>query len=84
MTSHGLRAIRQARKLDRGLCEAPLGFDQGPRYRLGATLARLELATTLPALARRLPCLRLNVPVTDIPWHHDLVDSGPLALPVTW
>ena len=59
-------------------------FGHGPRYGLGASLARLEPAATLPALARRLPNLRLNVPVTDIPWHHGLDDSGPLALPVTW
>ena len=82
--NHDPARFARPEKLDSGRCEAHLGFGHGPHYCLGATLARLELATTLPALARRLPGLRLNVPVTDIPWHHGLVDSGPLALPVTW
>ena len=67
-----------------GRREQHLGFGHGPHYCLGASLARAELVATLPVLARRLPGLRLAVPVAEIPWQRGLVDHGPLALPVTW
>ena len=82
--NHDPTRFAQPTTLDPGRSEPHLGFGHGPHYCLGAALARLELAATLPVLARRLPGLRLDIPVTDIPWHHGLVDSGPLALPVTW
>jgi cytochrome P450 len=82
--NHDPTRFAQPERLDPDRSAAHLGFGHGPHYCLGASLARSELAATLPVLARRLPGLRLNIPVTDIPWHHGLVDTGPLALPVTW
>ena len=67
-----------------GRREQHLGFGHGPHFCLGASLARAELAAVLPALARRLPGLRLSVPIAGIPWQRGLVDHGPLAVPVTW
>ena len=67
-----------------GRREPHLGFGHGPHFCLGAALARVELVATLPVLARRLPGLRLDVPVADIPWQRGFVDHGPLALPVRW
>ncbi|WP_433802523.1 hypothetical protein [Actinomycetospora sp. CA-084318] len=61
-----------------------LGFGHGPHYCLGAALARAQLCAVLPVLARRLPGLRLDVPVASIPWFRGFVDHGPLALPVSW
>lgn len=66
-----------------GRREQHLGFGHGPHYCLSASLARAELIATLPVLARRLPELRLAVPVAEIPWQRGFVDHGPLALPVT-
>ncbi|MCD2186654.1 hypothetical protein [Actinomycetospora soli] len=61
-----------------------LGFGHGPHYCLGAALARAQLCAVLPVLARRLPGLRLDVPVASIPWFRGFVDHGPVALPVSW
>jgi cytochrome P450 len=67
-----------------GRPEQHLGFGHGPHFCLGAALARAELTAVLPVLARRLPGLRLDVPIDEVPWHRGLVDHGPLALPVRW
>ncbi|MER6010601.1 cytochrome P450 [Streptomyces bluensis] len=61
-----------------------LAFGRGPHHCLGAALARVELAAVFGALARRLPRLRLQVPVEDVVWAGGQTDTGPTAVPVTW
>jgi cytochrome P450 monooxygenase len=65
-----------------------LAFSHGISYCIGAPLARVELQEAIAGLLRRLPGLRLAVPVEDIPM---LGDDGPdqlgggiARLPVTW
>ncbi|GAA0938494.1 cytochrome P450 [Nonomuraea longicatena] len=61
-----------------------LSFGAGPHFCLGAPLARLELATALTELTRRLPGLRLAVPPQEVPWKEGGLQRGPLRLPVEW
>ncbi|MQA80614.1 MAG: cytochrome P450 [Streptosporangiales bacterium] len=61
-----------------------LAFGRGPHYCLGAALARVEVGAALRALARRLPGLRLHVPVDDLVWIRSHADTGPTAVPVAW
>jgi len=63
---------------------AHLGFGHGPHQCVGQQLARLELATVLGTLARRIPSLRLAVPLAEIKFKTDSIVRGPAALPVTW
>jgi cytochrome P450 len=63
---------------------AHLGFGHGPHQCVGQQLARLELSTVLRTLARRIPSLRLAVPVDRIRFKTDSVVRGPATLPVTW
>src|SRR5262249_13374490 len=63
---------------------AHLGFGHGPHQCPGQQLARLELSTVLGTLARRIPSLRLAVPLKEIEFKTDSVVRGPAALPVTW
>ena len=61
-----------------------VAFGFGRHLCLGADLARLELRLVYTALARRLPGLRLAVPLEDV----QILDGGfvyrPAALPLTW
>lgn len=61
-----------------------LAFGRGMHHCLGAALARIELGAAFGALARRLPGLRLRVPVGDLVWVSGQTDAGPTTLPVTW
>jgi cytochrome P450 len=63
---------------------AHLGFGHGPHHCVGQQLARLELTTVLQTLPRRIPSLRLAVPLSEIEFRVDSVVRGPAALPVTW
>lgn len=38
----------------------------------------------LPTLLRRIPTLRLAVPVTELPFKHDALAYGLYELPVEW
>ena len=59
-----------------------LTFGSGIHYCLGAALARAELQEAFPLLARRLPDLALDGPVT---WKPNAVGIfGPDHLPVTF
>lgn len=60
-----------------------LGFGHGPRYCIGASLARLEGRLALTALYRRLPGLALAIDPGDIPYSPSFFTIGPLSLPVT-
>ncbi|MCC9307432.1 cytochrome P450 [Kitasatospora sp. RB6PN24] len=61
-----------------------LTFGAGPHHCLGAWLARMELELALHRLARRLPGLRLTVPVAEIEWRRGLLTRSPQTLPATW
>jgi pentalenolactone synthase len=60
-----------------------LTFGFGPRFCLGAPLARLELRELFGALARR-PELALAVPIDELRPRRDLLTGGLEELPVTW
>ena len=51
---------------------------------LGQTLARAELEIALPVLLRRLPNLRLAVPLEQLRFGNDMTIYGVHELPVTW
>ena len=51
---------------------------------VGQQLARMELQIVLPTLFRRIPSLRLAVPVEQLPFKHDALAYGIYQLPVTW
>ncbi|MBB4685478.1 cytochrome P450 [Amycolatopsis jiangsuensis] len=61
-----------------------LGFGFGPHQCVGQQLARLELNVVLGTLPRRIPSLRLAVPITDLRFKTDTPITGPAHLPVTW
>ncbi|OZM82876.1 cytochrome P450 [Pseudonocardia sp. MH-G8] len=61
-----------------------VGFGHGPHHCIGASLARIELAAALAALARRLSGLALACPPEEVPWTGNPLDDGPASLPVTW
>ncbi|MBV9728400.1 MAG: cytochrome P450, partial [Pseudonocardiales bacterium] len=61
-----------------------LAFGYGIHYCLGAPLARMELQVAIATLIRRLPTMRLAVPVQDLEWRSYLVSRALSALPVTW
>jgi len=61
-----------------------VAFAFGPHQCLGQALARLELQIAFRALLKRLPGLRLAVPVEEIRYKHESMTFGVLALPVAW
>ncbi|MEV0391372.1 cytochrome P450 [Nonomuraea sp. NPDC050643] len=69
--------------VDRG-ARHHLAFGFGPHQCLGQNLARMELQIVFDTLFRRIPALRLAVPVDDLPFKNDAVIYGAHELPVTW
>jgi len=63
---------------------AHLTFGYGPRYCLGAPLARVELQVALSQLASRFPTLRLAVEVDELTMRADVLVGGLTELPVRW
>lgn len=61
-----------------------LTFGHGPRFCLGAPLARLELQAVFARLTPRFPRLRLAVPLEDLRVRSEVLTGGLFALPVTW
>ncbi|HEY4021139.1 MAG TPA: cytochrome P450, partial [Pseudonocardiaceae bacterium] len=61
-----------------------IAFGYGPNQCLGQNLARLELQVTFDTLFRRIPDLRLAVPVDDVEFKTDANIYGVYELPVTW
>lgn len=61
-----------------------VGFGYGRHQCVGQQLARMELQIVLPTLFRRVPTLRLAVPVEQLPFKHDALAYGVYELPVTW
>jgi cytochrome P450 len=64
--------------------QSHVAFGHGFHKCIGLTLARVELSTVFAGLFSRLPNLRLDRPVTDLPYRHDMVLYGVRELPVTW
>jgi cytochrome P450 len=63
---------------------AHLAFGYGPRYCIGAALARVELQAVFAALPARFPTLGLAVPVERLELRTDLLTGGLRTLPVRW
>ncbi|GAB3153497.1 cytochrome P450 [Microbispora hainanensis] len=61
-----------------------LTFGLGIHYCLGARLARIELEVALDVTLRRLPGLRLSVPLTELRPQGGHLIRGLPELPVTW
>ncbi len=64
--------------------QAHVAFGHGFHKCIGLTLARVELSTVFAGLFEKLPTLRLDRPLEDLPFRHDMVLYGVRALPVTW
>jgi cytochrome P450 len=69
--------------LERG-DNAHMAFGQGMHYCLGAHLARMELDVAFSTLLRRMPQVRLAVPVEELSWTTGRMFHGLAAVPVTW
>ncbi|MGB9303417.1 MAG: cytochrome P450 [Mycobacterium sp.] len=79
------RQFHHPDKLDLLRDEGPhVGFGYGRHQCVGQQLARMELQIVLPTLFRRIPTLRLAVPVERLPFKHDALAYGIYELPVTW
>ncbi|MGW6421456.1 cytochrome P450 [Nocardia sp. NPDC055053] len=61
-----------------------LGFGFGPHQCVGQQLARAELQIVFRTLVRRVPALRLAVPLDEVEFKHDRLAYGLYSLPVTW
>jgi cytochrome P450 len=61
-----------------------LAFGYGPRYCIGAALARVELQAVFTALPARFPTLELAIPIERLALRADLLTGGLTTLPVRW
>jgi cytochrome P450 len=61
-----------------------LAFGHGTHQCIGQVLARAEIEIAVPALLRRLPNLRLAVPLEELQLRNDMGVFGVHAMPVTW
>jgi cytochrome P450 len=59
-------------------------FGYGTHQCIGQTLARAELEIALPTLLRRLPDLKVIVPLEELDFRSDMDVFGVHAMPVTW
>lgn len=92
----GLIALSASANRDEGAFSSPDVFDvkRGARHHvsfgygihqcLGQNLARMELDIVFTTLLRRIPELRLAIPVADVPLKDDAFIFGVHELPVTW
>ena len=61
-----------------------LGFGYGRHQCVGQQLARAELQIVFHTLLRRIPTMKLAVPLDEVPFKHDRLAYGVYELPVTW
>lgn len=59
-----------------------LSFGGGAHFCLGASLARLEAEVAIGTLVRYLPALRLHTDTVE--WQRNLIQRGPVCLPVAY
>ncbi|MFG2292416.1 cytochrome P450 [Streptomyces sp. NPDC048603] len=64
--------------------QAHIAFGHGFHKCIGLTLARVELSTVFSGLFDRFPGLRVDRPVSELPFRHDMVLYGLRELPVSW
>jgi cytochrome P450 len=83
--NHDPEAFADPGRLDIGRDARPhLAFGFGPHQCLGQNLARMELQVVMDTLLRRVPDLKLAVPVEDLQFKDDAFIYGAHELPVTW
>lgn len=70
--------------IDRVQTAPHLTFGFGPHYCLGAALGKIQVELSIGTLLRRLPDLRLAIPIDEIPWRHDRMNGGIASFPVHW
>jgi cytochrome P450 len=92
----GMVALAATANRDESAFQSPDGFDvtRGARHHvafgygihqcLGQNLARMELEIVFGTLFRRIPGLRLGIPLSDVPFKNDSFIYGVDALPVIW
>ncbi|MFI7246522.1 cytochrome P450 [Streptomyces qinglanensis] len=68
----------------RGKLRQHFAFGYGPHHCLGHLLAKVELQVVFAALLRRMPTLRLAVPLAKLDFKSDQSITGVKRLPVTW
>jgi cytochrome P450 len=61
-----------------------VAFGYGVHQCLGQPLARVELQVVYGTLYRRVPTLRLAVPLEEVRFKHDMLVYGVHELPVSW
>jgi cytochrome P450 len=61
-----------------------VAFGYGRHQCVGQQLARAELQIVFATLFRRIPTLRLAIPIEEVPFKHDRLAYGVYELPVTW
>lgn len=61
-----------------------LTFGHGPRFCIGAPLARIELQSLFASVFTRFPGLNLGVPVEELQPRENTLTGGLASLPVTW
>jgi cytochrome P450 len=61
-----------------------IAFGYGVHQCLGQPLARVELQVVYGTLYRRVPTLRLAVPLEQVRFKHDMLVYGVHELPVSW
>jgi cytochrome P450 len=59
-------------------------FGHGVHHCVGAQLARMEMRVAYPALFRRFPTLRLDVPMPEVQFRALSIVYGVQTLPVAW
>ncbi len=83
--NHDPRAFEEPERFDVARQPNPhLAFGHGPRYCIGAPLARVELRAAFERLIPCFPTLRLAVPLEQLRTRDDLITGGLYELPVTW
>lgn len=61
-----------------------VAFGYGVHQCLGQPLARMELQVVYSTLYKRIPTLRLAIPLEDVQFKHEMAVYGVHSLPVAW